>query len=742
MYGIKQNESIIFSYLKIQKEILFSIFFVIVLMGGVTLLSFINAKKSVASADNISRLRVVSHTMREIDDKDAAWESIAHKYVATGDKKYYDSCLSIPVSILSGIDNLEIFGAKDSGIEKSTANFRKEILHQQKIIHTVLFLVKDSNKLAQQVLNADSTLQSFYTFKNEINQARENESFLFATQITVNQESARTNLHFIFIRSAIILLFLLLGLFMINQDIQKRIKAERAAQEGEQKYAALIEGAGDLVCTFNHRGTLTFTSSRIASLTGYTKQEMVNKHYSSIIAPEWREKIQQTFKEQLKNKKRESLLELQLITKQGEKRWVEVKAVLISGSENFGGLLCICRDINVRKTNELERVKASRNQEIFLANMSHEIRTPMNGIIGLAHLLTQTGLNTEQNEYLKGIRDSARKLLTIINDILDISKINAGKIVLEEEPFSISELIDNALLTLGRKAKKKNINIHTYLDPDIPKLVLGDHVRLSQIIWNVAGNAVKYTRREGEVTISVIKQVEDQNHVQIGFIIKDNGIGIETSLIPSIFEPFIQANPAESRKYGTGLGLSITKKLIEMQGGVIGVQSKVGEGSQFTFRLNFKKYAYDKPKLESLSKDYSGDYKNLIGLSVLLVEDNIINQKVGVKILEKKGLHVDVAENGKKATEMVLKKQYNLILMDLQMPEMNGFEATRAIRTKMGPELAKTPIIAITAAALQGEYEQCMAAGMNDYILKPFEPKDLFDKMEYLVNLTPIHVTT
>ncbi len=522
---------------------------------------------------------------------------------------------------------------------------------------------------------------------------------------------------------------------MINRDVQKRIKAEQNALEREHKYAALIEGSGDLVCTFNSRGLLTFTSSRIETLTGYNKQELVSKQYSTIIAPEWRERVYQIFREQLKNKRRETLAELQVITKKGEKKWVEVKAVLISGNKETAGLLCICRDINDRKKAELQRAESIRNQEIFLANMSHEIRTPMNGIIGLAHLLTQTGLNVEQNDYLKGIRDSARKLLIIINDILDISKINAGKIVLEEAPFNLKELIDNTVLTLGRKAKKKNIKLHAYIDPEVPAVMLGDHVRLSQILWNLCGNAVEYTKKDGEVMISVGKQNEDENTIQLNFSVKDNGIGIDSTLLESIFEPFIQANPATSRKYGTGLGLSISKKLVELHGGVISVQSRLGEGSKFSMRLNFKKYSYDKPMLEYVNKEFSGEYKNLRGLNVLLVEDNIINQKVGVKILEKKGVRVDVAENGKKAVEMLEKALYDLVLMDLQMPEMNGFEATAYIRTKMNGA-SHVPIIAITAAALQGEYEKCMAAGMNDYILKPFEPNELFDKIENLVNLT------
>jgi PAS domain S-box-containing protein len=711
-------------------------------MSGVTYLTYINGRKSVVSADDISRIKLVLGTIREIDEQDASIEFNAHKYFSTGNSKFYDSCKSMNANILDEIDNLKIFGLSDSGMRKSIAVLGKEVQQQQDILSKVLSMNKDSAMVALQILNSDKVKELFYNFRKDLNKATENESFLFATQITVNQETARNNLHLIFTRSGIILFFLLLGLFMINRDIQKRIRAEKNALEREQKYAALIEGAGDLVCTFNLRGALTFTSSRIETLSGYSKQELLNKHYSTIIAPEWKDRVHQIFKEQLKNKKRETLVELQVITKKGEKKWVEIKAVLISGNAETAGLLCICRDINARKKMEVERANASRNQEIFLANMSHEIRTPMNGIIGLAHLLSLTGLNVEQNDYLKGIRDSARKLLTIINDILDISKINAGKIVLDEEALNIKELIDNTVLTLGRKAKKKGIKINTYIDPEIPAMVLGDHVRLSQVLWNLGGNAVKYTRKDGEVTISVIKHYEDENTVQLAFAVRDNGIGIESALLPSIFEPFIQANPAASRKYGTGLGLSISKKLVELQGGKISVQSTFGEGSQFSMLLSFKKYAYDKPRIEALNRMKGDDYKNLNGISVLLVEDNIINQKVGVKIMEKKGIHVSVAENGRRAVEILEKKHFDLILMDLQMPEMNGFEATQQIRSKMGPDLAHTPIIAITAAALQGEYEKCMAAGMNDYLLKPFEPNDLFDKMEYLVNLTQNPVTS
>jgi len=532
------------------------------------------------------------------------------------------------------------------------------------------------------------------------------------------------------------LLFILAGMFAINHNWLRRLKAESAAIESEKKYAVLMEGAGDVICKFNDHGLLTFISSKVEQLSGFKKGEMLNRHFSTIIPADWIERLKHSFSEQLKNKRRESLHELQIITKKGEKKWIELKAILTTEENREVCFLCICRNIDERKKTEIEMVQSGRNQEIFLANMSHEIRTPMNGIIGLAHLLTHTALNGEQGEYLKGIQDSARKLLTIINDILDISKINAGKIALQEEPFSVQEVIHNMVLTLGRKAKKKNISLITTIDNNIPDLVMGDHVRLSQILWNLGGNAIKYTKKDGEVRITINKQFEDSESVRLAFSIKDNGIGIERSLLPSIFDPFIQANPAASRKYGTGLGLSISKKLVELQGGVILVESMVGKGSIFSFRLNFKKYQpahvlKGTPAQNDASPSYS-----LKGKRVLLVEDNLINQKVGARILEKNGMVVDVADNGKKAIEQLTNNTYDLILMDLQMPEMNGFEATIYIRTKMDTPKSNTPIIAITAAGLQGEYEKCMASGMNDYILKLFEPKELMKKINHLVRLS------
>jgi len=719
---------------------LVSIFFVVALMSGVSYLSYINGKKSIAFADDISRLRLVLHTMSKMNEQETSLETAARKYLTTGDKKYFDSCETLPPAIYNGIATLEAAEVGDSGMQKTFTVLKKEAGWQQHMLTDALSLYRDSVQAAWQILNSEKVKESFYNVKREINEARENEDFIFAAQTTTNQVEMRNNLNLIFIRNGIILFLLLVGLLVINLDIQKRMKAEKIVLEEEKKYAALIEGAGDLVCTFNYFGALTYTSSRIETLSGYDKQELLNKHYSTVIAPEWKDRVEQLFKEWILKKKREALMELQVITRNGEKKWVEIKTVLVSGGNDAAGILCICRDINEKKKAELQRADASRNQEVFLANMSHEIRTPMNGIIGLTHLLSQTGLNAEQNDYLKGVRDSARKLLTIINDILDISKINAGKIVLEEEPFSLKELIDNTVLTLGRKAKKQNIKINTYLAPEIPAMIMGDHVRLSQILWNLADNAVKYNKQDGEVCISVTKQYEDEGQLILDFAVKDSGIGIENTLIPSVFEPFIQANPAVSRKYGTGLGLSISKKLVELQGGAISVQSILNEGSLFSFSLNFKKYTYDKTKTKISRKEYN-EYKHLKGASVLLVEDNIINQKVGVKMLEKEGIKVEVAVDGKKSIEMLEKKTYDLILMDLQMPEMNGFEATKHIRTKMGPGFNHIPIIAITAASLQGEYERCLAAGMNDYLLKPFEPRDLFDKMEHLVNLPPEYAT-
>ena len=392
------------------------------------------------------------------------------------------------------------------------------------------------------------------------------------------------------------------------------------------------------------------------------------------------------------------------------------------------------QDITDRKTAELEARQskiaadeARKTQEQFLANMSHEIRTPMNGVIGMTQLLSGTNLTEEQKEYVDTIRDSADNLMVIINDILDLTKISAGRINIDEVDYVFADIIKNSIQINRFKATEKGLNLRFAIDPRIHHVLAGDPFRLNQILVNLVGNAIKFTEA-GDVSLTVHLLEETADSVSLQFIIKDTGIGIEPGKLETIFERFTQASSATTRKYGgTGLGLTITRQLIELQGGSIHVTSKPGQGSTFTFYLPIKKGAISPGEKPAELQQSSSD--SLSGIKILLVEDNLVNQKVAVKILSLQGANVTIANHGLEAIDLLSGGEYDIILMDIQMPEMDGYETTRYIRTKMTGAFTSIPIIAMTASALISEKDKCLVAGMDDYITKPFQAKALFEKI-------------
>ncbi|MCL2624292.1 MAG: ATP-binding protein [Planctomycetaceae bacterium] len=389
----------------------------------------------------------------------------------------------------------------------------------------------------------------------------------------------------------------------------------------------------------------------------------------------------------------------------------------------------------------------------FLANMSHEIRTPMNAILGMIHIIRQTELNGTQVNYLHTMEQSANLLLHIINDILDFSKIEAGKMLLDPTFFSLRVTIKEAFSMIQDSIEKKNLGYILNIAPDIPSTVFGDSIRLKQILINLLGNAIKFTS-EGTVGLEVRlgQRVEDcsNKHVVILFSVSDSGIGISDDEIDRLFSPFVQSDTSTTRKYGgTGLGLAICKNLVEMMGGTIWCKSHKNQGTTFFFTINFelpelesqvddieqnqtaeKKLVSSLPYEEKRKTDFKEPVdivipEHLYGLSILLAEDNKINQLVAKEILKRKGFEIDIAGNGEEAVAMVRQKPYGLVLMDIQMPEMDGFQAVEVIR--QNPLYTDLPIIAMTAHAMEGYREQCIAAGMNDYTTKPIIPEKLYE---------------
>jgi len=371
-----------------------------------------------------------------------------------------------------------------------------------------------------------------------------------------------------------------------------------------------------------------------------------------------------------------------------------------------------------------EAVEASNTKSAFLRNVSHEIRTPMNGVMGMTELLLQTPLNDEQRTYAEQVEQSGEHMLTIINDILDISQIETGRVELEVDEFDLYECVERACVPGGLEAQAKGVTLEIDVDPQAPRRVRGDGARVRQVLMNLVGNAVKFTA-EGSVRVRVMARAEPTVS-GVRFEVVDTGIGIEPAMLERMFEPFVQADGSTTRKYGgNGLGLSIAKELVELMGGLIGAESDPGRGSTFWIELPMQRVA-------SVS-GHTGRERGVMldeprpdpsAAFILVVEDSPVNRLVTARVLERCGFRAHVVNDGREALDALSMQSYDAVLMDCQMPELDGYEATRELRRREG-DGRRTPVIAMTAHAMTGDRERCLAAGMDDYIAKPVRSQAL-----------------
>ncbi|WNQ13064.1 PAS domain S-box protein [Paenibacillus aurantius] len=492
-------------------------------------------------------------------------------------------------------------------------------------------------------------------------------------------------------------------------DISKQKETEIRLQETVERYTSLKKYNHDAILSFDLKGKIINGNAMAEKLTGYKiETELRGKKLADLIGRPNVERI-------LADALHDNTVEREIDTLVGkDAQVIEVLtsiAPIFVNSQNIGFYL-ICKDISEQRRLVVAKEAAEATNKAkseFLAMMSHEIRTPMNGVIGMTELLLDGQLSEEQRDYIEVIRNSGETLLSIINDILDISKIESGRSELQEETFELRKIIKDSLSVVSKKADEKSVGMAYTINHDVPDYIYGDAERLKQVLMNLLGNAVKFTP-SGKISIEVQKAKGNQ---LLEFIVTDTGIGIPPNRLEDIFEPFSQIDSFMSRRHdGTGLGLAISRKIVGLMGGTIYAESdgKSGSTFHFTIRLNEK-------TVEDIKEDEHVS-SSIDSANILIAEDNAINTLVLKKMLERMGHRVSVVLNGEEVIEAATKKSFDIIFMDIHMPVLNGLEATRVIKKKLASE-KKPRIVAVTANALKGDREKCLDAGMDDYISKP-----------------------
>ncbi len=498
----------------------------------------------------------------------------------------------------------------------------------------------------------------------------------------------------------------------------------------EKFYKTVVEDGSDIIFIVDYNANIAYHNPSVKKTIGY--ESLTGKYFFDYIHPKQLKKFKRAFKEST-NLPYNSNIEFEFLCQNGSYKYLEFNSINLKHKDNIEALILDCRDISGRKQDQQELIEAQKAKEQFLANMSHEIRTPVNGIAGMVDLLSNTMQSKEQGKYLNAIKHSADNLKVIINDILDYSVIESGKVALEKIGFDIDYQVESVINSLELQATEKNLTINYQPATKNKMVLLGDPVRLSQILINLVNNAIKFTN-QGGITIKLSFQKQNKKMAMVNFEVHDTGIGISAQKIEHIFETFKQADESITRKYGgTGLGLAITKQLVELQGGSIRVESKVNQGTSFFFSIPYA-IGTESDLIHKSHEVNTGpkkkNKKSFAGLRVLLVEDNDINRLYASTILKKWGCICDEAVNGEIALEMLRKKNYNIVLMDVHMPVMDGLEATQMIRKSFTSPKNEVPIIAFTANAIKGEKEDYLDIGMNDYISKPFIPDELYNVIQ------------
>ncbi len=669
-------------------------------------------------ADSLGRIYTVVHIL-DITARKEAERELRESELRY--RKMFDDHRAI--MLLIDPDNGMIMSANDSAVEFYRYT-RHELLNMNvSDINTLPY-----SEIIHDIRHALTKERNFFTFTHRLSNGEVREIEDFCSGITIGNKKM---------------------LFSIIHDITEKKALEAKINEGEEILRNLIDASPAAIIIYQGE-RLVFVTRSGEELTGYSKDELYGMNFIDMVAPEFRADVMKKSVRRQMRKSQSVPYEIRIISKNGVLKWVSVKGAPVQYN-GLPSVIISVMEITKRKKTEESLIKTIRQLEEsvqrantlavqaesanmaksqFLANMSHEIRTPINGVIGMLGLLLDTSLNPMQRKYVEVAESSSDMLLTIINEILDLSKIESEKFRLEKHDFNLKNLVESVTEMLSVRADVKSLSLVSSIDSDVPLLLNGDSDRIKQVLINLTHNAVKFTERGG-VSVNVSLEKETKANARLLISVRDTGIGIPAESVKDIFNPFTQGDGAMSRKYGgTGLGLAISKKIAENMGGDIDVESVPGEGSLFRFRVTLEKQKRSEQVKYSIDQPGNAHFDRE-NVKILLTEDNEINRHVAMAMLTRLGYRPDYAVNGSECIEALKKNDYHIVFMDCQMPDMDGCEATRIIRGggsgALNPDIV---IIALTAHAMDGYRDICVSAGMNDYLSKPVKRKDLDDMIK------------
>ncbi len=543
--------------------------------------------------------------------------------------------------------------------------------------------------------------------------------------------------------TAVLVFIVLVGGSMIARAERRRRDADQLVGRRDRALARMLEATDEGFLSIDRAGAVTAWNDQAAALFGWSVAEALGRPLDGLIVPAGQRDAHRNGVARYTAGSTSAVVgrraEVQAVHRDGHRIPIELA---VWAHEDGDGFSAFAHDISERVNTSTELVvardeatEASRLKSAFLANMSHEIRTPMNGVIGMSGLLLDTDLNAEQRDYAGTVNSSAEALLTVINDILDFSKVEAGKLDVERVDFDLPDVVADSAALLAARAQEQGLELTCSIDPELPPVVTGDPGRLRQVLLNLLGNAVKFTT-SGEVTITAhLAGHPDPDTVLVELAVRDTGLGMTADTMDGLFEAFTQADASTTRRYGgTGLGLAISRQLVDLMGGALSVTSEYGVGSTFTATIPFP----FRPVEPRGMPDRPAEPESAVELApqprgdrtLLLVEDNSTNQKVGLAILSRLGYAADLATNGTEALAQTAGKRYAAILMDCQMPVMDGYAATEELRRREGAD-HRTPVIALTASAMAADRDRCLDAGMDDHLSKPLRVADLAATLSY-----------